>query len=128
MTDDTIHDPLFGQTLTWTATGSQTDGALLAADVDFARGGRVPRHVHLRQDERVEVTEGTILIRIGRRDHTLTAGETIDVPRRRMHAIRNVDEEESRLRLEIRPARRTEGGIRMMFAVSRAIARLLRRR
>lgn len=123
----TIHNPLSGQTLTFLATGRDTGGEVLAAEVHLAPGGRVPRHAHLRTDERVEVLEGAVTIRIGRREQTLGPGESVDVPRRKAHVLRNAGDGDARFHLEVRPARRTETLMRAVFAVSRMRARVLRR-
>jgi quercetin dioxygenase-like cupin family protein len=55
-----LHDPFTGQHLQFRKTGKQTGGQLLEAEVLLDPGGRVPRHLHLRQDERVEVLEGAL--------------------------------------------------------------------
>jgi quercetin dioxygenase-like cupin family protein len=61
----TLHDPLTGQHLQFPKTGKQTGGRLLEAEVLLDPGGHVPRHLHLRQDERVQVLEGSLSIRLG---------------------------------------------------------------
>ncbi len=50
-----LHDPLTGQHLTFLQTGRDTAGELLQLEVLLDSGGWVPRHAHVRQDERVEV-------------------------------------------------------------------------
>jgi hypothetical protein len=47
--------PLTGQHLQSRMTGKQTGGQPLEVEVLLDPGGRDPRHLHLRQDERVEV-------------------------------------------------------------------------
>ena len=91
-------------------------------------GGSVPLHAHLRQDERVEVLEGCVTVRVGRRERTLAAGESVDVPRRKMHVVRNADVSASRFLLEVRPARRMQTAMRATFVAMRPLQPLARRR
>jgi hypothetical protein len=74
--------PLTGQHLQFRKTGKQTGGRLLEAEVLLDPGGHVPRHLHLRQDERVEVLEGSLSIQLGGKHRGLTKGESVEVPRR----------------------------------------------
>lgn len=123
-----IRDPRTGQQLTFVATAKTTDGELLRAELRLAPGGRVPRHVHLRIDERLELISGEVVFRLGRDTHRLEPGHAVEVPRRSMHVLHNVGAREAVLVLEVRPARRTQGLMRAMFAASRALGRVGRRR
>jgi quercetin dioxygenase-like cupin family protein len=107
--------------LTFLETGRDTDGTLLRVHVRLEPGGRVPRHVHARQDERVEVLAGSVAVNFGSRTRTLHAGESIDVPRRKIHVVRNVGDDEARFLLEVRPARRMELAMRTLFAITRRL-------
>lgn len=113
-----LHDPATGQHLTFLQTRRVTGGRLLQLEVRLEPGGRVPRHVHVRQDERVSVVEGSITVRVGRLHRTLHAGESADVPRRSVHVVRNDGERDARFVLEVRPARRMQGAMRALFAAS----------
>ena len=123
---DMLHDPFTGQHLQFRKTGKQTAGQLLEAEILLDPGGHVPRHLHLRQDERVEVLEGTLSIRLGGDQQRLTQGESIEVPRRTLHRLSNVDAGRSRFLLQVRPARRMEAAMRTVFAVA-GVLRHLRR-
>ena len=128
--DRTIHDPFTGQHLTFTQTAADTRGTSLQAVVRLEPAGFVPRHLHLRQDERIEVLAGTIRLRAGGEPQVLNPGDTATIARRRMHTIANIDTNEARFVLEVQPARRIELTIRSSFAVGRALRPLakLRRR
>src|SRR5438105_13314302 len=103
--DRTIVDPLTGQHLTFLETAADTEGRSLRADVRLEPGGFVPRHLHLRQDEQLEVLEGSVRFRI-RGDHrVLGPGESARVTRRRLHAVANAGPGEARFVTEVRPAR-----------------------
>ena len=122
-----LDDPITGQHLTFMKTGAETGGDLLQVEVRLDAGGRVPRHAHLRQDERVEVIRGSLTARVGGRDHELRPGDRLDVPRRRLHVIRNAAEHETRFVLEVRPARHMEQAMKGLFAVMRPLGRILRK-
>lgn len=112
-----IHNPLTGEHLTFLKSGKETGGELLQAQVRLDPHGKVPIHAHARQDERVEVLDGTVAVRIGGQERTLATGDSAEVPRRKLHVIQNVGAGEARLLLEVRPARRMEGAMRGMFRV-----------
>src|SRR5207247_5416826 len=58
-----ITDPLTGQRLTFLETAADTAGRSLRAEVRLEPDGFVPRHVHLRQHERLEVLTGSVRLR-----------------------------------------------------------------
>jgi quercetin dioxygenase-like cupin family protein len=122
-----LHDPLTGQHLRFRKTGKQTGGQLLEAEVLLDPSGHVPRHLHLRQDERVEVLEGALSIQLGRKQRRLTEGETVEVPRRTLHRVRNTHQGRTRFLLQVRPARRMEAAMRAIFAVAAVLGRLRHR-
>jgi len=122
-----LHDPLTGQHLRFLKTGNQTGGQLLEVEVLLDARGRVPRHLHLRQDERVEVLEGALSIRLGGQQRRLANGESLEVPRRTLHRVRNAHERRTRFLLQVRPARRMEVAMRTIFAVAGMLGRLRHR-
>lgn len=122
-----LYDPVTGQHLVFMKTGSETGGELLQVEVRLDPRGWVPRHVHLRQDERIEVVTGALTARVGADDHQLRSGDSLDVHRRRLHVIRNAAEHETRFVLEVRPARHMELTMRGLFGVMRLLARVFRR-
>ena len=113
-----LHDALTGQHLTFLKSGHDTDGELLQVEVRLEPGGRVPRHVHIRQDEQVTVLDGTLIAGVGRGEYALRAGDTLDVPRRAVHVVRNGGDVEARFLLDVRPARRMQGAMQAVFAVT----------
>lgn len=113
-----LHDATTGQHLTFLQTRRDSGGKLLTVEVRLEPGGRVPRHAHVRQDERVAVIDGPLVVRIGRVERTLHAGDAVDVPRRALHLVRNDGERDARFVLEVRPARRMQGAMRALFAAS----------
>ncbi|MDP9335652.1 MAG: cupin domain-containing protein, partial [Actinomycetota bacterium] len=104
---------------------------LLQLEVRLDPGGWVPLHVHVRQDERVEVLEGSLTVRVAGKEQVLGVGSSADVPRRRLHTVRNAGDRDVRFLMEARPARHLEAAMRAMFGVLgllRPLARLRRGR
>lgn len=112
-----LHDPLTGQHVTFLKTGAETAGEYLQMEVRLDHRGWVPLHAHARQDETVEVIAGTLTVRVGGIERTLEVGESVAVPRRKLHVVRNSGEGETHFLLEVRPARRMEGYMRGLFGV-----------
>ena len=123
-----LHDPLTGQHLTFLKTGVETSGELLQLEVRLDRGGCVPLHFHARQDESVKVLAGTLTVRVGSTERTLKVGDSVAVPRRKLHVVRNAGEGEARFLLEVRPARRMEAFMRGLFKMSKILSPLVRLR
>jgi quercetin dioxygenase-like cupin family protein/uncharacterized protein YndB with AHSA1/START domain len=90
-------------------TAAQTDGEL----VQFVVAGR-PRgflaqpHVHTRQAERFEVLSGELELQIDGRVHRLAAGQVMEVPAGTPHRQRVSAGRDGRVRVQTRPAGRTD--------------------
>jgi quercetin dioxygenase-like cupin family protein len=101
----TLTDPTTGQTITFKQTAADTAGELLELESTYQPSrGRPPLHFHPAQDERFEVLEGTLRVRLGSKRRSLTAGDVLDVPAGTRHALHG----DARVRWEIRPALETE--------------------
>jgi len=124
----TIQDPLTGQHLTFLETAADTDGTSLRAEVRLEPGGFVPRHLHLRQDERLDVVGGAVRFRSRGEDRVLGPGDSTAVTRRRVHRVSNAGSDEARFVLEVHPARHIEQTMRSMFAIGRVLRPLARLR
>ena len=126
--DRNIEDPLTGQHLTFLETAADTEGTSLRAEVRLEPGGFVPRHLHLRQDERLEVLAGAVRFRSRGEDRVLGPGDTSVITRRRIHRVANAGPSEARFVLEVHPARHIEQTMRSMFAIGRLLRPLARSR
>ena len=126
--DRTIDDPFTGQRLSFLEIAGETDGRSLRAEVRLEPGGFVPRHLHLRQDERIEIVAGSIRYRTRGVDRIMGPGESAAVPRRRFHRVVNAGPGEAIFVLDVRPARHIEQTMRSMFAVGRLLRPLARSR
>ncbi len=93
---------------------------LLVLEARYApRGERPPAHLHPAQDERFEILEGILRVRIGGEERDVRAGETLSVPRGTAHCMWNPRDEPVRARWETRPAGRTEQWFRALAALQR---------
>jgi quercetin dioxygenase-like cupin family protein len=119
--DRTIHDPLTGQHLTFLETAGGTEGQSLRAEVRLEPGGFVPRHFHIRQDERLEVVAGSVRFRTRGENRVLGPGDSSVIKRRRLHRVSNAGPGEARFVLHVQPARHIEQTMRSMFAVGRVL-------
>ena len=124
----TIEDPLTGQHLSFIEIPAASSGTSLRAEVALDVGGFVPRHLHLRQDERLEVLAGSVRYRTRGEDRLMRPGDTVDVHRRRLHRVANAGPDEARFVLEVHPARHIEQTMRLMFAIGRVLHPVARRR
>ena len=105
----TIENPLSGERITFRKTGADTNGELLAFDLELSPDGHVPgMHVHPTQEERFEVVSGTMHFRKGLKKVTAKAGDVVVVPPGTAHKFANGGDETARVRVEVRPALRME--------------------
>ena len=126
--DRNIQDPLTGQHLMFLETAADTEGTSLRAEVRLEPGGFVPRHLHVRQDERLEVLAGAVRFRSRGEDRVLGPGDTSVITRRHIHRVANAGPGEARFVLEVQPARHIEQTMRSMVAIGRVLRPLARLR
>ena len=92
-----------------TLTIRRSEPEVLEVEAVYGPGGSPPpAHLHPSQDEHFEVLAGQIRARVDGEDRTLTAGDTIDIPRDTKHQMWNASSEEARVLWQTRPAGRTE--------------------
>jgi quercetin dioxygenase-like cupin family protein len=108
-----VHE-FMGERLTLLNTRQETNGEVLEIDVSFKPTAETnvlkwqEVHVHPHQEERFEVISGAVRFRIGDREQTLTAGQTIIGPPNTPHAWSSADGKEIHMRAELRPALYTD--------------------
>jgi quercetin dioxygenase-like cupin family protein len=107
--------------LTFLETAADTDKQSLRAEVRLEPGGFVPRHLHVRQDECLEVLAGSVRFRTRGEDRVLEPGDTFVISRRRVHRVSNAGPGEARFVLDVHPARHIEQTMRSMFAIGRVL-------
>jgi quercetin dioxygenase-like cupin family protein len=115
-----IENPVSGERITFRETAADTDGELLAIDLDLSPDGHVPgMHVHPIQEERFEVTKGTMRFQMGGKKVTAKPGDVVVVPPGVRHKFANAGDEEAHARVEVRPALRME----QLFETSVSLAK-----
>jgi mannose-6-phosphate isomerase-like protein (cupin superfamily) len=110
ITGQTLRNPASGERITFRRTAAETNGELLAIELELPAGRRVPggQHIHPKQEERFEVVKGTMRFNLGRRRVVAGPGEVVVVPAGQKHDFANVGEDEALVRVEVRPALRME--------------------
>jgi quercetin dioxygenase-like cupin family protein len=104
-----IENPVSGERITFRETAADTGGELLAIDLELSPDGHVPgMHVHPIQEERFEVTDGTMRFKLGGKKVIAHPGDVVVVPPGVRHKFVNAGDEEARARVEVRPALRME--------------------
>ncbi|HEX4107902.1 MAG TPA: cupin domain-containing protein [Solirubrobacteraceae bacterium] len=114
-TGTTIASPPIGQAITFLTTAADSDGALLELEAVMAPGSSIPPHVHVHQEERWRVLDGTATFKVDGRTVTAAAGDELAVPARTPHSFRNRTEDEVRLRATLLPALRAEDLFTALF-------------
>jgi mannose-6-phosphate isomerase-like protein (cupin superfamily)/uncharacterized protein YndB with AHSA1/START domain len=98
-----------GVRLEFERTAAQTNGELLEFVVAGApRGFLAQPHVHTGQAECFEVLSGELEIRTGGRSHRLGPGQRFEVPAGTPHRQRSPGAGDGRVRVQVRPAGRTD--------------------
>jgi quercetin dioxygenase-like cupin family protein len=106
---EVIENPAGPMRLRFVRTAADTDGELLEMEATYQPGSTEPlEHLHPHQDERFEVVSGSVRARVAGEERTLAAGETLDIPRRTVHAMWNDGDTEAQVIWQTRPALRTE--------------------
>jgi len=103
-------NPTSGERITFRKTAAQTNGELVAIDLQLPPNRRVPGglHVHPLQEERFEVVEGTMRFRMGRKRVVAGPGVVVVVPPGMPHDFANAGDEEALVRVDVRPALKME--------------------
>ena len=115
----TIENAVTGERVTFLATAAETDGEVTVAEVAVRPGGAVAAaHVHPKQEERFEITSGTLGMKLGKRTLVLGAGNCVVVRAGTAHKFWNAGDDELRFRVEVRPALEWEQLLETMFALA----------
>jgi quercetin dioxygenase-like cupin family protein len=106
----TLENPASGERITFRQTAAETNGELVAVDLELPQDARVPGglHVHPLQEERFEVVKGTMRFRLRRERIIAGPGTVVVVPPGIPHDFANADDEDALVRVEIRPALKME--------------------
>jgi mannose-6-phosphate isomerase-like protein (cupin superfamily) len=109
-TRQTLVNPASGERITFRATSADSNGELVAIDLELPPRGRVPGplHLHPLQEERFEVVRGTMRFRMRRERFVAGPDEVVVVPPGVPHDFANAGDETALVRVEIRPALKME--------------------
>jgi quercetin dioxygenase-like cupin family protein len=106
----TLKNPASGERITFRQTAAETNGELVAVDLELPQGARVPGglHSHPLQEERFEVVKGTMRFRLRREGFVAGPGTVVVVRPGIRHDFANAGDGEALVRVEIRPALKME--------------------
>ncbi len=96
-----------------------TSPECLEVKAAYTAAGTPPRHWHPEQDEEFELLTGTLVVELAGSERRLTAGETIEIPRRTVHRMWAVGEEQATALWRTSPPGRTEQWFRAIDALHR---------
>lgn len=97
-------------------TGGETNGELFEAEFLVEPGDWTgPDHIHLHQEERLEILSGTLRLRADGGEELLAPGSSRVLPPRTVHNFRNDGPADARFLLQQRPALRMDGYLRDMW-------------
>jgi quercetin dioxygenase-like cupin family protein len=117
---DVLDAPSLGVRIEFRRTTEESGGALLEFDVvGRPKGFITQRHVHPGQRERHEVIEGAMRIKTRGVETTLGPGEAIETPAGQAHAHVAAGDGPGRVRVQLRPAGRTEAWLERIVAMDR---------
>jgi quercetin dioxygenase-like cupin family protein len=116
-----IDNPQTGEHITFVTTAGDSGGELLRMEVIMDPGGFVAgEHVHPNQEERFEILEGSVRMRIDGIEREATTGDVIVVPRGSSHVWWNPTDTPARVLADLRPALRTQELREVLFAWTKA--------
>ncbi|HEX2534172.1 MAG TPA: cupin domain-containing protein [Chitinophagaceae bacterium] len=105
----TIRNPQTGQSIRFLQTEKDTGGRLLEMESALRPGSQPPpMHYHPAQSEWFTFLEGTVTVRTASGTRTYGAGDTLQVPAGRPHAMWNEGEVPAKMRWRVEPALDTE--------------------
>jgi len=116
---DTIHNPVTGERITFHQTSADTNGDAVVIECSVKPDGFVAAaHVHPSQTERFSVVEGTLGLKVGKDERTLTVGEVDVVEPGTPHKFWNAGDDVVRFVCEVRPALQFESLLETMFTLA----------
>lgn len=100
-----IENAVSGERLTFLETFESSDGKLFRAEIAMPAGDYViPPHIHPKQEERFEVIDGLLAVKVRREQRMAGPGEDVVVPAGVTHSYWNAGGGELRIVYENRPA------------------------
>ncbi len=101
-----IYNPIQKDTVIFLKTAEDTNGEYTLVEVELADGGGVGLHYHKTYKESFSCVDGEVQIQLGKKIHTLKAGEHATADENIRHLFRNRSGNYCKFQVEIRPASR----------------------
>jgi quercetin dioxygenase-like cupin family protein len=99
-----IYNPIQKDTVTFLKTSDETGGKYTLVEVELDPKGGVGLHYHKTYTEKFEVVEGELKVQLGKKIHTLAAGEIATADPNINHRFFNQSGKPCKFRVELRPA------------------------
>jgi mannose-6-phosphate isomerase-like protein (cupin superfamily) len=117
----TIYNPMIGDHATFLKSTEETNGESLLIRVELpAHGGaKTARHLHLQSAETFVVIEGELTVENGSDVVVLKVGDSATAAPRAHHRYLSASDLPCVFEVEIRPAGRTEDGLRLIYGLAR---------
>lgn len=93
-----------GDRYTFLVTGAESSGSMFALDCLVGAGGGPPPHRHLAEDELFVIYAGEVTFTAEGKTRTVSAGESVFVPRGTAHAYSNESSSDARMLAVYTPA------------------------
>lgn len=107
--DKTIHNPKVGQTIRFLQTCKDTDGALLEMEAQYDPQSKEPApHYHPHQAEDFTIVSGSMTVRMDGALRVLKEGDTLHIPRGKVHSMWNHSDAPATVHWKVQPAMETE--------------------
>jgi quercetin dioxygenase-like cupin family protein len=113
-----IDSPRTRQRITFLRTAAETGGEAVELEAVLRPGAIIPPHVHVGQQERWEIVDGTATFRLRGKKLVAQAGEVVTVPQGARHALRNKSQNDVRAHVTLTPALRVEDLFEQMFRLA----------
>lgn len=116
---DTIINPAQGDQITFLVTAAQSQGELIRMETVLSPGGRNQPHRHPSFSEAFEVLQGTLVVQLDERRHTVIAGQRVVAVPNTVHRFLNPTQETTTFITEVRPGSQSfEEGLRMLYGLA----------
>jgi quercetin dioxygenase-like cupin family protein len=116
---DQVFNPRTGQRTVFLRTGTETQGELVQIDTyNPPTGVAEPEHVHPFQESGAEVISGSLRFRVGGKERSVKAGESITIPANTPHHFWNDGEDEAHFIGWFRPALKIDQFFEMFFGLA----------
>jgi len=101
-----IYNPIQKDTVIFLKTAAETNGEYTLVEVELADGGGVGLHYHKTYAEAFECVEGEVQVKLDKKIHNLTKGQSATAHPNINHFFRNRSGKPCRFKVELRPASR----------------------